>query len=169
MFDGIQINLLALHLTLMSGKAEEKVNTIVTKISDNEKELFRVKGKTYRFDVSEWKERGEGDIVIAKSEKVSRVLLHRDLTGKCAINFQVEKGIEVSNLNGNAKAITVSCLDFSDDAKGKPTVFAFRFKEEEKANAFKKMLCDIKDGKEVSPVVFEEKKEDKKEDKTVEG
>ena len=121
----------------MSGKAEEKVNNIVTKINDDETELFRYKGKTYRFDVSEWKERGEGDIVIAKSEKATRVLLHRDLTGKCAINFQIEKGVSIDNLNGNVKAVTVYCLDFSDDAKGKPTVFAFRFKEEDKAVTFK--------------------------------
>lgn len=33
----------------------------------------------------------------------------------------------------NAKAVTVTCLDFSD-GESKPSVLAFKFKEEEKAN-----------------------------------
>lgn len=60
--------------------------------------------------------------------------MHRDLTGKCAINF-VMKGCKISNLNSNKKAVTITCMDFSDGTE-KPTVFAFRFKGEDEATKF---------------------------------
>ena len=61
-----------------------------TKIEKDETELYRHHLKAYRFDKSEWKERGDGDLVIAKSDKYVRVLMHRDYTGKCAVNFSVQ-------------------------------------------------------------------------------
>lgn len=116
----------------------ENAEVLVTKIDEKETELYRHHVKSYRFDTSEWKERGEGDLVLAKSEKCVRALMHRDLTGKCAINFPL-KGCTISNLNNNKKAVTVSCVDFSDNTD-KPTVFAFRFKDEAEADNFKKLL-----------------------------
>ena len=68
----------------------------------------------------------------------------RDHTGKCAVNFVITNDIVISNLNNNAKAITVSCIDFSDN-EGKTTVFAFKYKEEAKAIEFKKLLEEKKD------------------------
>eukprot|EP00703_Trepomonas_sp_PC1_P004250 JAP92356.1 RAN binding protein 1 [Trepomonas sp. PC1] len=117
---------------------------IVTKIEKDEKEVFRQKAKTYRFDASEWKERGEGDIVIAESDKHKRVVMHRDLTGKCAINFIINSDIQIANMANNVKAVTVTCVDYSD-GEAKPSVLAFKFKEEEKANQYKKMLTELKE------------------------
>lgn len=94
--------------------------------------------KAYRFDKSEWKERGDGDLVIAQKDAYTRVLMHRDYTGKCAVNFAT-KNVQIGKLSGNNKAITVSCMDLSD-GEAKETVFAFKFKEEAEAEKFEKLL-----------------------------
>ena len=39
-----------------------------TKIDADETELFRQQAKAYRFATNEWKERGDGEVVVAKSE-----------------------------------------------------------------------------------------------------
>lgn len=44
---------------------------------EDEEEIFRQRAKLYRFEVSEWKERGVGDLKILKSK----------ITGKCQFYF----------------------------------------------------------------------------------
>ena len=54
-------------------EAKPEVEEIHTKADAGETELYRAMIKSYRFDQA-WKERGEGDVILAKSDKGVRVL-----------------------------------------------------------------------------------------------
>ncbi|KAH0575706.1 RAN binding protein 1 [Spironucleus salmonicida] len=116
------------------------MSSLKTKIDSDEIELFREFAKVYRFAAPEWKERGDGELVIAKSDKFTRVLLHREGTGKLACNFPIYE-LKVEQMGTSAKAVTIACMDYSESGdKAVPTVFAFRFKEEDLAKKFIKLV-----------------------------
>lgn len=123
----------------------------VTKCGPDEKDYFRVRAKVYRFADDEWKERGQGEILIAENskEKKYRLLLHRDQTLKCAVNLPLIEGVAVKPLGNSDKAVTVAGLDFSDNEK-KQTVFAVKFTEAWMCKNFQTAIEHALAGKELS-------------------
>lgn len=123
----------------------------VTKCGKDEKDYFRIRAKVYRFADDEWKERGQGEILIAENskEKKYRLLLHRDQTLKCAVNLPLIEGVAVKPLGNSDKAVTVAGLDFSDNEK-KQTVFAVKFTEAWMCKNFQIAIEHALAGKELS-------------------
>lgn len=123
----------------------------VTKCSSDERDYFRIRAKVYRFADDEWKERGQGEVLIAENteEKKYRLLLHRDQTLKCAVNLPLIEGVAVKPLGNSDKAVTVAGLDFSDNEK-KQTVFAVKFTEAWMCKNFQTAVEHALAGKELS-------------------
>lgn len=120
----------------------EKVD--LAKNEDDEKELFKMRAKLYRYFVDEedgsmWKERGVGDVRILKNIKTQafRLLMRRDQTLKICLNHNLLPRMEIKNHASNEKALLWSTpADFAD-GESKPETFCIRFGKPESASDFK--------------------------------
>jgi len=120
----------------------EKIDT--SKNEDDEKEIFKLRAKLYRYFVDEedgsmWKERGVGDVRILKNIKTSeyRLLMRRDQTLKICLNHVLLPKMEIRNHASSDKALLWSTpADFAD-GESKPETFCIRFGKPEGALDFK--------------------------------
>jgi len=120
----------------------EKVD--LSKNEDDEKEIFKLRAKLYRYFVDEedgsmWKERGVGDVRILKNSKTSayRLLMRRDQTLKICLNHSLLPKMEIRNHASSDKALLWSTpADFAD-GESKPETFCIRFGKPEGASDFK--------------------------------
>jgi Ran-binding protein 1 len=120
----------------------EKVN--LNKNEDNEKELYKMRAKLYRYFVDEedgsmWKERGIGDVRILKNTQTGtyRVLMRRDKTLKLCLNHYLYPKMEIKAHASNEKALLWSTpADFAD-GESKPETLCIRFGKPESAVEFK--------------------------------
>jgi len=120
----------------------EKVD--LTKNEDNEKELYKMRAKLYRYFVDEedgsmWKERGVGDVRILNNTESGtyRVLMRRDKTLKLCLNHFLLPNMEIKNHATNDKALLWSTpADFAD-GESKPETLCIRFGKTESASDFK--------------------------------
>jgi len=120
----------------------EKVD--LSKNEEDEKELFKLRAKLYRYFVDEedgsmWKERGVGDVRILKNIKTSqyRLLMRRDQTLKICLNHSLLPRMEIRNHASSDKALLWSTpADFAD-GESKPETFCMRFGKPEGALDFK--------------------------------
>lgn len=116
----------------------------LTKSEDEEKELYKMRAKLYRWFVDDedgpmWKERGVGDVRILKNEKTNtaRVLMRRDKTLKLCLNHFIIPNMEIKNHASNDKALLWSTpADFAD-GESKPETLCIRFGKTESAADFK--------------------------------
>jgi len=127
-------------------------NTGATKCSPDEEDIFRRRCKVFRFAEGEWKERGQGEILICRNKetKKARVLLHRDQTLKCAVNLPIVPGTTIELMQGSKKAATFSGADFSDGEQ-KTFVLAARFADPQSCEKFILAFTRMQEGKDVTP------------------
>ncbi|XP_062943980.1 E3 SUMO-protein ligase RanBP2 isoform X2 [Cynocephalus volans] len=140
---------------------------------EDEEILFKERAKLYRWDrdVSQWKERGIGDIKILwhTMKNYYRILMRRDQVFKVCANHVITKTMELKPLNVSNNALVWTASDYAD-GEAKVEQLAVRFKTKEMADCFKKKfeecqqnLLKLQKGqvslaaelsKETNPVVF---------------
>ncbi|XP_037663069.1 E3 SUMO-protein ligase RanBP2 isoform X2 [Choloepus didactylus] len=140
---------------------------------EDEEILFKERAKLYRWDrdVSQWKERGVGDIKILwhTVKNYYRILMRRDQVFKVCANHVITKTMELKPLNVSNNALVWTASDYAD-GEAKVEQLAVRFKTKEMADCFKKKfeecqqnLLKLQKGhvsltaelsKETNPVVF---------------
>ena len=112
----------------------------VTTGEEDEEPLYTQRAALYRFDaaVSEWKERGKGDVKLLKSKSSGKVraLMRQEKTLKLCINHIVLPSLELKPNAGSDRSWTWRTKDYAGDAPEDQT-FAIRFKDSDTANAFK--------------------------------
>ncbi|XP_030863668.3 ranBP2-like and GRIP domain-containing protein 3 isoform X3 [Gorilla gorilla gorilla] len=129
----------------------EKVELVTGE--EDEKVLYSQRVKLFRFDaeISQWKERGLGNLKILKNEvnDKPRMLMRRDQVLKVCANHWITTTMNLKPLSGSDRAWIFSASDFSDgDAKLEQ--LAAKFKTPELAEEFKqkfeecqRLLLDI--------------------------
>ncbi|MBZ3874811.1 E3 SUMO-protein ligase RanBP2 [Sciurus carolinensis] len=140
---------------------------------EDEEILFKERAKLYRWDrdVSQWKERGVGDIKILwhTMKNYYRILMRRDQVFKVCANHVITKTMGLKPLNVSNNALVWTASDYAD-GEAKVEQLAVRFKTKEMAESFKKKfeecqqnLLKLQKGevslaaelsKETNPVVF---------------
>ncbi|XP_029792911.1 E3 SUMO-protein ligase RanBP2-like isoform X2 [Suricata suricatta] len=140
---------------------------------EDEEILFKERAKLYRWDrdVSQWKERGVGDLKILwhTMKNYYRILMRRDQVFKVCANHVITKTMELKPLNVSNNALVWTASDYAD-GEAKVEQLAVRFKTKEMAESFKKKfeecqqnLLKVQKGhvslttelsKETNPVVF---------------
>lgn len=118
---------------------------------ENEQVLFSHRAKLYRYDkvLSQWKERGIGDIKILQSydTKLTRLVMRRDQVLKLCANHWITSDMNLEPMKGAEKAWIWSAYDFAE-GEGKVEQLAVRFKLLETANSFKEFFEKAKDAQE---------------------
>ncbi|XP_012519718.1 PREDICTED: E3 SUMO-protein ligase RanBP2 [Propithecus coquereli] len=108
---------------------------------EDEEILFKERAKLYRWDrdVSQWKERGVGDIKILwhTMKNYYRILMRRDQVFKVCANHVITKTMELKPLNVSNNALVWTASDYAD-GEAKVEQLAVRFKTKEMADCFKK-------------------------------
>lgn len=118
-------------------------NKIEMKTGEEAEEvLFCDHAKLFRFDdeVSNWKERGVGDIKILRNKDSgkSRLLMHRDQILKICCNHNISAEMNMTPMPSSSKTwIWYTPCDFADEV-GKPEKFAIKFRHQDSADKFKK-------------------------------
>ncbi|XP_055970618.1 E3 SUMO-protein ligase RanBP2-like isoform X2 [Sorex fumeus] len=138
---------------------------------EDEEILFKERAKLYRWDrdVSQWKERGVGDIKILwhMMKNYYRILMRRDQVFKVCANHVITKTMELKPLNVSNNALVWTASDYAD-GEAKVEQLAVRFKTKEMADCFKKKIEECQQNllnqgqvsltaelsKETNPVVF---------------
>uniref|UniRef100_A0A8C5IH78 E3 SUMO-protein ligase RanBP2 n=1 Tax=Junco hyemalis TaxID=40217 RepID=A0A8C5IH78_JUNHY len=110
---------------------------------EDEEILFKERAKLYRWDrdVTQWKERGVGEIKILfhTQKKYYRVLMRRDQVLKVCANHVITKEMNLVPSDTSNNAFIWTATDYAD-GEVKVEQFAVRFKSQEMANSFKKMF-----------------------------
>ncbi|XP_077029479.1 E3 SUMO-protein ligase RanBP2 isoform X2 [Agelaius phoeniceus] len=108
---------------------------------EDEEILFKERAKLYRWDrdVTQWKERGVGEIKILfhTQKKYYRVLMRRDQVLKVCANHVITKEMNLVPSDTSNNAFIWTATDYAD-GEVKVEQFAVRFKSQEMANSFKK-------------------------------
>ncbi len=114
---------------------------------ENEQVLFSHRAKLYRYDkdLSQWKERGIGDLKILQhyETKHVRLVMRRDQVLKLCANHWIASNMKLEPMKGSDKAWIWSAFDFAE-GQGKMEQLAVRFKLQETANAFKDIFKEAK-------------------------
>jgi len=114
---------------------------------ENEQVLFSHRAKLYRYDkdLSQWKERGIGDLKILQhyETKHVRLVMRRDQVLKLCANHRIASNMKLEPMKGSDKAWIWSAFDFAE-GQGKMEQLAVRFKLQETANAFKDIFEEAK-------------------------
>ncbi|KAI5107450.1 E3 SUMO-protein ligase RanBP2 isoform X2 [Silurus meridionalis] len=118
---------------------------------ENEQVVFSHRAKLYRYDkdLSQWKERGIGDIKILQNydTKRTRLVMRRDQVFKLCANHWIKSDMKLEPMKGAEKAWIWSAYDFAE-GEGKVEQLAVRFKLLETANSFKEFFENAKDAQE---------------------
>jgi len=118
----------------------------VKTMEEDEDVLFKMRCKLFRFDkeVSEWKERGTGDIKILqhKSTKKVRIVMRRDKTLKVCANHYITAEMTLNpNVGSDRSWVYNTAADVSDDMEGpggaRAETLAIRFANSDNAKLFK--------------------------------
>ncbi|XP_072542547.1 E3 SUMO-protein ligase RanBP2 isoform X1 [Salminus brasiliensis] len=118
---------------------------------ENEQVVFSHRAKLYRYDkdLSQWKERGIGDLKILQDydTKRTRLVMRRDQVLKLCANHWITSEMKLDTMKGTEKSWIWSAYDFAE-GEGKVEQLAVRFKLQETANAFKDLFEKAKDAQE---------------------
>ncbi|KAL8618871.1 hypothetical protein ACOMHN_000878 [Nucella lapillus] len=108
--------------------------------------LFAQRAKVYRYDGTQWKERGVGEMKIMKhvSQSLFRVLLRREQVLKVACNHLISTVMELKPM---ATSESAWCWVANDCSEGEPKLekFAVKFKKVEVAKEFKAIFEDCQE------------------------
>ncbi|KAL2080824.1 hypothetical protein ACEWY4_022677 [Coilia grayii] len=114
---------------------------------ENEEVVFSHRAKLYRYDkdVSQWKERGIGDLKILRNYDTKRVrlIMRRDRVLKLCANHWISSAMTLEPMKRAEKAWIWSALDFAE-GEGKVEQLAVRFKLQDTANSFKEIFNEAK-------------------------
>ncbi|XP_016370447.1 E3 SUMO-protein ligase RanBP2-like isoform X3 [Sinocyclocheilus rhinocerous] len=112
---------------------------------EDEEILFKERAKLYRWDreLSQWKERGVGDIKILYHpvKKHYRVVMRREQVLNVCANHTISKSIELKPMNISANALVWTATDYSE-GDGKVEQLAAKFKTPELAESFRRAFTD---------------------------
>ncbi|KAM9347457.1 E3 SUMO-protein ligase RanBP2 [Symphorus nematophorus] len=119
---------------------------VETKSGEEDEEiLFKERAKLYRWDrdLSQWKERGVGDIKILfhPAKHFYRILMRRDQVLRVCANHTISQAMELKPMNASANALIWTATDYSD-GDGVVEQLAAKFKTPEIAESFKKTFCE---------------------------
>ncbi|NXD99660.1 RBP2 ligase, partial [Chaetorhynchus papuensis] len=110
---------------------------------EDEEILFKERAKLYRWDrdVTQWKERGVGEmkILFHTQKKYYRILMRRDQVLKVCANHVITKEMNLVPSDTSNNAFIWTATDYAD-GEVKVEQFAVRFKSQEMANSFKRMF-----------------------------
>ncbi|CCD25943.2 Ran GTPase-binding protein YRB1 NDAI_0G01670 [Naumovozyma dairenensis CBS 421] len=117
----------------------EKVD--VKTMEENEKTLFKIRAKLFRFDSEnkEWKERGTGDCKFLQNEQTKKVrlLMRRDKTLKVCANHIIAPEYELKPNVGSDRSWVYTCTADVAEGPAEAFTFAIRFGSKENADKFK--------------------------------
>ncbi|KAM9343217.1 E3 SUMO-protein ligase RanBP2 isoform 2-T2 [Pholidichthys leucotaenia] len=112
---------------------------------EDEEILFKERAKLYRWDrdLSQWKERGIGDIKILfhPLKHFYRILMRREQVLRVCANHTISQAMELRPLNASANALVWTATDYSD-GDGVVEQLAAKFKTAEITESFKKTFCE---------------------------
>ncbi|XP_016339596.1 E3 SUMO-protein ligase RanBP2-like isoform X2 [Sinocyclocheilus anshuiensis] len=118
---------------------------------ENEQVLFSHRAKLYRYDkdLSQWKERGIGDLKILQHFETKRVrlVMRRDQVLKLCANHWIASNMKLEPMKGAEKAWIWSAFDFAEE-QGTVEQLAVRFKLQETADAFKEIFEEARTAQE---------------------
>ncbi|XP_042603391.1 E3 SUMO-protein ligase RanBP2-like, partial [Cyprinus carpio] len=118
---------------------------------ENEQVLFSHLAKLYCYDkdLSQWKERGIGNLKILQHYKTkrTRLVMRRDQVLKLCANHWIASNMNLEPMKRAEKAWIWNAFDFSE-GQGKVEQLAVRFKLQETANAFKEVFEEAKTAQE---------------------
>lgn len=111
---------------------------------ENEQVVFSHRAKLYRYDkeVSQWKERGIGDLKLLQNYDTKRVrlIMRRDQVLKICANHWITAAMKLEPMKGAEKAWVWSAFDFAEVGEGNIEQLAVRFKLLDTANTFKQVF-----------------------------
>uniref|UniRef100_A0A671XAR3 E3 SUMO-protein ligase RanBP2 n=1 Tax=Sparus aurata TaxID=8175 RepID=A0A671XAR3_SPAAU len=118
---------------------------VETKSGEEDEEiLFKERAKLYRWDrdLSQWKERGIGDIKIMfhPTKHFYRILMRREQVLRVCANHTISQAMELKPMDVSANALIWTATDYSD-GEGVVEQLAAKFKTAEIAESFKKTFC----------------------------
>ncbi|XP_073690392.1 uncharacterized protein [Garra rufa] len=112
---------------------------------EDEEILFKERAKLYRWDreLSQWKERGVGDIKILchPLKKRYRVVMRREQVLNVCANHTISQSIEPKPMNTSANALVWTATDYSE-GDGKVEQLAAKFKTPKLAESFRQVFTD---------------------------
>ncbi|XP_067470331.1 E3 SUMO-protein ligase RanBP2-like isoform X2 [Thunnus thynnus] len=115
---------------------------------ENEQVVFSQKAKLYRYDkeLSQWKERGIGDLKILQNYDTKRVrlIMRRYQVLKICANHWISTAMKLEPMKGAEKAWVWSALDFAEVGEGNIEQLAVRFKLQDTAITFKQVFEEAK-------------------------
>ncbi|CAK6975445.1 E3 SUMO-protein ligase RanBP2-like [Scomber scombrus] len=115
---------------------------------EDEQVVFCHKAKLYRYDkeLSQWKERGIGDLKILQNcdTKRVRLIMRRYQVLKICANHWITMAMKLEPMKGAEKAWVWSALDFAEVNEGNIEQLAVRFKLQDTANTFKQVFEEAK-------------------------
>ncbi|KAK9970051.1 hypothetical protein ABG768_028189 [Culter alburnus] len=118
---------------------------------ENEQVIFSHRAKLYRYDkeLSQWKERGIGDLKILQNYETKRVrlVMRRDQVLKLCANHWIDSNMKLEPMKGAEKAWIWSAFDFAE-GQGKVEQLAVRLKLQETASTFKEVFEEAKTAQE---------------------
>ncbi|KAK2839618.1 hypothetical protein Q5P01_013358 [Channa striata] len=119
---------------------------VETKSGEEDEEiLFKERAKLYRWDrdISQWKERGIGDLKILfhPTKRFYRILMRREQVLRVCANHTISQSMELKPMNASANALIWTATDYSD-SEGVVEQLAAKFKTPEIAESFKKTFCE---------------------------
>ncbi|CAJ1079920.1 E3 SUMO-protein ligase RanBP2 isoform X2 [Xyrichtys novacula] len=111
---------------------------------ENELVVFSHRAKLYRYDkkLTQWKERGIGDLKILQNyeNKRVRLIMRRDQVLKICANHWITAAMKLEPMKGAEKAWVWSAFDFAEAGDGNLEQLAVRFKLQETADTFKQVF-----------------------------
>nr|CAB3265551.1 RANBP2-like and GRIP domain-containing protein 5/6 [Phallusia mammillata] len=110
---------------------------------EDEEVLFCHRAKLYRFNDSQWKERGVGDIKVLKHKLTAkyRIVMRREQVLKLCANHYITGNMQLKPHGTNCKAWTWVAQDFSDiDDQPQKEMFVVRFGNVDSASSFKEQV-----------------------------
>nr|XP_002663326.2 E3 SUMO-protein ligase RanBP2 isoform X3 [Danio rerio] len=114
---------------------------------EDEQVLFSHRAKLYRYDktLSQWKERGIGDLKILQHYETKRVrlVMRRDQVLKLCANHWIDSSMKLEPMKGAEKAWIWSAFDFAE-GQGKVEQLAVRFKLQDTASIFRDVFEEAK-------------------------
>lgn len=123
---------------------------------ENEQVVFSHRAKLYRYDknLSQWKERGIGDLKILQDYNTKRVrlVMRRDQVLKLCANHWISPNMKLEPMSGTERAWIWSAMDFAEH-EGKVEQLAVRFKLQDVANSFKEIFDKAKNVQESQSLI----------------
>ncbi|XP_056146006.1 E3 SUMO-protein ligase RanBP2 [Lampris incognitus] len=112
---------------------------------EDEEILFKERTKLFRWDrdLSQWKERGIGDIKILfhPIKHFYRILMRRDQVLRVCANHTISNAMELKPMNTSANALVWTATDYSE-GEGRVEQLAAKFKTPELAETFRKTFLE---------------------------